>query len=152
MIVSGIVLASTFAAYRIVQKQTADYSVHARKELELSFFASQFSADFYSECRLMRRNEFEFSLVQKKRLLNFTISAHYMLRTDAGHTDTFHVAVKSVEFFREGERLEENESPADEIRFRFDRGDATIESDYCKKSPAIEAIGRDEQKLEEELN
>ena len=152
MVVSGIVLASTFSAYRIVQKQTSGYSAHAREELELSFFASQFSKDFYSESRLVRQNEFEFSLAQKNRVLNFRIGGHSILRTVADHTDTFRVAVKSVEFFLEGNPLGESEGPADEIRFRFDRGDGCIESVYSRKSPAKEAVDADEQKLEEELN
>ena len=62
MIVSGIVLAATFSAYRITTKQYENYNEKVETISEFSFLVSQLESDFSQAKDLVRLSENEIQL------------------------------------------------------------------------------------------
>jgi prepilin-type N-terminal cleavage/methylation domain-containing protein len=132
MILSGIVLASTFTAYRIVTRQYETYRDKSISVTEVSFFVSQLEFDFMNASEIVLQSENKIQLQSEKRLLQYLFSEKYVLRNDQERTDTFYVSVKQASAFLKSEKVNAENSSLDELHVVIAYEDRSEEKIYIK--------------------
>jgi type II secretory pathway pseudopilin PulG len=116
MIVSGLVLAATFSAYRIVTRQYAQYCKTTESTVGLSGFLSQLERDVANATEAYALFENAVQLVHATRTVDYRFSENYVLRSSAAHIDTFHVSVPAIHTFRKTEKASGENLRIDELR------------------------------------
>ena len=139
MILSGIVLAATFTAYRVVTRQYETYRDKSKSITEVSLFVSQLEADVENAILITLGSENKINLQSAQRILEYRFSEKYVLRNDQSRTDTFAVSVKQIETFYKSEKINSENSAVDEFRVRINYEGKTEEKIYVKpKDPKTE--------------
>ncbi len=116
MIVSGLVLAATFSAYRIVTRQYAQYCKTTESTVELSGFLSRLERDVADAAEAYALSENTIQLVHASRTVDYSFSESYVLRSSSAHTDTFHVSVPAIQAFYKTEKAGDESLRIDELR------------------------------------
>ena len=146
MIVSALVVAATFAAFHIVQRQSELLRKNAQEAAELSFFSSRFAADFYREGKLLRISENELQFVREGSVQDYRFAAHYVLRKDGDVTDTFFVSAENLQCYTQQKMLQENEA-ADEVRFSLRSDTKQLPLVFAKPASAKFLMDEEEEQL-----
>jgi prepilin-type N-terminal cleavage/methylation domain-containing protein len=94
MIVSGIVVAACFNAYRVVTLQFKAYKTTSAAYENFSFFESQFRADF-QQAKEISGNEHTVQFISREKKTGWQFREKYALRNDGNVTDTFFVKLES---------------------------------------------------------
>jgi type II secretory pathway pseudopilin PulG len=146
MIVSGIVLASAFSAWRIVSRQVRTYDERIQAAGELSFFISRFESEVMRAARMTPVSTDALRLELNSRLLTYRFHEKYVLRAEDLHTDTFFVQVKMTGTFFHGAKIPVDED-ADEIRLGI-----TLDGKREEKSCFVmRDVKREMDRLEKEI-
>ena len=136
MIISGIVIAAGFHAYRVVASQFKSYRITSERYDNLSFFEAQLRTDFQRAAELSRANENAILLTRENHPVAWQFGKKYALRNDGTATDTFFVtAIKTEMFFRD-EKVTEDESQLTELKLQLDTDGHSCEIDCRKEQPA----------------
>jgi prepilin-type N-terminal cleavage/methylation domain-containing protein len=139
MILSGIVLAATFTAYRVVTRQYETYRDKSKSITEVSLFVAQLESDFENATTITLASENRIHLQFEKRMLEYRFSEKYVLRNDFMRTDTFNVSVAQTEAFRQSGKINSESAEIDELRLRINYEGETEEKIYIKtKDPKTE--------------
>jgi Tfp pilus assembly protein PilE len=93
MIVSTIVLASTFSAWKIVASRTRSFEKSSMEINELSFFARTFKIDASQTLFFISIDETHIELKKSDEEIRYIFAKEYALRKMGAHTDTFFVSV-----------------------------------------------------------
>ena len=88
MIVSGIVVAACFNAYRVVAMQFKAYKTTSAAYENFSFFESQFRADF-QHAKEISGNENAIQFISREKKTDWQFREKYALRNDGNEIDTF---------------------------------------------------------------
>lgn len=146
MIVSALVVAATFAAFHIVQRQTELFRKNAQEAAELSFFSSRFAADFYREGKLLRVSENELQFIREGSMQDYRFAARYVLRKDGDVTDTFFVTADHLQCYAQQKLLQENDA-ADEVRFSLRSETKQLSLTFAKPASAKFLMDEEEKQL-----
>ena len=136
MIISGIVVAASFNAYRIISAQFKNYSATAALYNNVSFFEAQLHSDFQRAGELKKTDVDALRLVWKNNTIDWLFHEKYALRNDGTSTDTFFVAVSQAEmFFRTG-KVTEDDQPVTGLKLELKIDGRSCEIDCIKEEPA----------------
>lgn len=137
MIISGIVVAASFNAYRVISAQFKSYKITAALYNSFSFLEAQLHSDFKRANELHQTDEHSIRMNFREQTINWQFNEKYALRNDGTSADTFFVGVSRAEMFYKAEKVTEDEQRVTELKLKLKIGGHSSEID-CKKEEAAD--------------
>src|SRR4051812_29683995 len=132
MIISGIVVAACFNAYRIIGGQFKTYRETTAVYDSFSFFEAEMQREFSDAKDVERVSGNEIRMIYEDRDINWQFKEKYALRNDGNETDTFFVSVRKAEMFSDGEK-EDGDVTVNQVKLILDINGHSLEADFKKE-------------------
>jgi prepilin-type N-terminal cleavage/methylation domain-containing protein len=154
MIISGIVIAAGFNAYRVISTQFKTYKETSAVYSSFSFFEAQFRQDFRNAKEISAENENSVQFISGEKKTGWRFNEKYALRNDRNETDTFFVSpANSAPGFIFSPRSHEGTKETElNWRAKFNINGHSCEIDCIKDSAAVEKVQMEFEKMIEDGN
>ena len=150
MVVSGIVLTTTFSAYRIVSSQLSGFERQTAYVKEISLFTSQLGSDFSNAGTITCISPQEIRLVSATRQIDYRFAGSYVLRNDLNRTDTFRVVVEDMHALKNNEKVDDGDAEIDELHLLL-LIDGKKEEEVLRQATDASAAMQDEEQHNPDL-
>ena len=139
MVISSIVIASSYFVYNLIYKKYLDYKEIRLNLVNFASFNAELENNFYHS-KSIKMNDKELSFVFDNKTIYFDFLDSIIIRTDSQVLDTFRISVENFEF------VENTEGLVSFVQFNSRLFDENFDLYFIKKYCAEELINSFDRK------